>query len=338
MASGTGELVHREDSTHTQGRLLQVRDCRRLSPGMAHRHNKAMPLVSVVMIFLNEERFIEEAVRSVREQTLTDWELVLVDDGSTDGSTQIARDLATSDERIRYLDHPGHQNRGTSVTRNVGVAHTTAPYVAFIDGDDVWMPEKLAEQVELLESMPDVALVCGAVLGWWSWDPAATKADTLDLTLEVAAERRFDPPEGALAAYPLGRGDFGSTDLIVRRTAFEAVGGFEERFRTIFEDQSLCMKIYLRYPIYISSRTWFLYRQHDASCCAQFSNVAWLRVQRVYLDWLKDHVEPLGDARVSAAVRRARRELVFLRLKAPAGEFRQYIKRIMPRVRPNWTQ
>jgi glycosyltransferase involved in cell wall biosynthesis len=287
-----------------------------------------MPLVSVVMIFLNEERFIEEAVRSVREQTLTDWELVLVDDGSTDGSTQIARDLATSDERIRYLDHPGHQNRGTSVTRNVGVAHTTAPYVAFIDGDDVWMPEKLAEQVELLESMPDVALVCGAVLSWWSWDPAATKVDILDLTLGVA-DRRLDPPEGALAVYPLGGGATGGPDLIVRRTAFEAVGGFEERFRTIFEDQSLCMKIYLRYPVYISSRTWFLYRQHDASCCAQFSDVAWLRVQRVFQDWLKDHVEPLGDARVSAAVRRAERRLVYLRLQARAWEFRQYMKRVI---------
>lgn len=81
-----------------------------------------MPRVSVVMIFLDEERFIEEAVRSVQEQTLTDWELILVDDGSTDRSTQIARDLAAADERIHYLDHPGHENRGTAISRNFGIA------------------------------------------------------------------------------------------------------------------------------------------------------------------------------------------------------------------------
>ena len=288
-----------------------------------------MPLVSVVLIFLNEERFIEEAVRSVREQTLTDWELILVDDGSTDRSTAIARNLATSDDRIRYLDHPAHQNRGTGISRNFGVAHTTAPYVAFIDGDDVWMPEKLAEQVDLLERMPDVALVCGAVLSWYSWDPAATKVDTIELTLEVADDRRLDPPEAALTAYPLGRGDSGSTDLMVRRAVFDAVGGFEERFRTIYEDQSLCMKIFLRYPVFISSRVWFRYRQHDASTCAQFSELAWLRVQRIYLDWLKDHVEDLGDARVSAAVRSARHELVYLQLRQRTWEFKRWAKHLV---------
>ena len=75
-------------------------------------HTGAMPLVSVVLIFLDEERFIEEAVQSVREQTLKEWELILVDDGSTDRSTMIAHDLAAHDERIRYVDHAGHKNRG----------------------------------------------------------------------------------------------------------------------------------------------------------------------------------------------------------------------------------
>src|SRR4051812_5156182 len=113
-----------------------------------------MPLVSVVLIFLNEERFLEEAVQSVREQTLTDWELILVDDGSTDRSTAIARDLAAQDERIRYVEHPRHANRGMAASRNVGVGNGSAPYVAFIDGDDVWAPFKLYEQVEILERMP----------------------------------------------------------------------------------------------------------------------------------------------------------------------------------------
>ena len=289
-----------------------------------------MPLVSVVLIFLNEERFLEEAVRTVREQTLTDWELVLVDDGSTDRSTAIARDLARADERIRYVDHPGHENRGTGVSRNFGVAHTTAPYIAFIDGDDVWMPGKLTEQVELLEGMPDVAMVSGAIRYWYSWDPAAVRADTLRLILDVATDRRFDPPDAALAGYPLGRGDCGYVDLLIRRTVFDAVGGFEERFRGVCEDQSLYFKVFLRYPVYISSRTWLSYRQHGASTWAQTGRTEYLRVQLVFLDWLKDGVERLGHARVSAAFRRARCRLFWEILKDRVPDrYKDPVKRLL---------
>ena len=239
-----------------------------------------MPVVSVVLIFLNEERFIEEAVQSVRDQSLEDWELMLVDDGSTDRSTPIARDLAAQDERIRYVDHPGHENRGMAASRNLGVAQSSAPYLAFLDGDDVWEPLKLAEQVDLLEFMPDVALVCGAQLYWHSWDPASTKADRNVLTGGMA-DRRLDPPDAALTMYPLVSDvDGAGPDLLVRRSVFEAVGGFEERFRGMYEDQSLYIKIFLRYAVYISARTWLRYRQHDASCCAQTTWTDYLRAAK----------------------------------------------------------
>jgi glycosyltransferase involved in cell wall biosynthesis len=293
------------------------------------RNNEAVPLVSVVLIFLNEEQFLEEAVQSVRDQTLTDWELVLVDDGSTDRSTSIACNLAARDGRIRYVEHPDHANRGMAASRNFGVAHTTAPYIAFIDGDDVWVPDKLAEQVALLESMPDVAMVNGAVLDWWSWKPASSKPDVLHLIAGVA-DRRLDPPDAALAVRPLGRGHTGAVDLLVRRNAFQAVGGFEERFHGMFEDQSFLIKVYLRYPIYVSSRAWIRYRRHDASCCSQTSKTAFYRVQRVYLHWLRDHVERLGDPRVSAAFRRAEREVPYLILRAPATDLYLRLKARVP--------
>ncbi len=278
-----------------------------------------MPGVSVVLNFLNEERFLEEAVRSVCAQTLADWELILVDDGSTDRSTQIARELAARDARIRYVDHPGHENKGGSASRNLGVANTTAPYIAFIDGDDVWVPTKLAEQVELLERMPDVAMVNGALHCWYSWDPASTQPDETVLTGGVV-DRRIDPPKAALTIYPLVDVDGAGVDLLVRRSVFDAVGGFEERFRGMYDDQSFLIKVFLRYPIYISSRAWILYRQHDESCCEQISQAAYLRVRGVFLDWLKDDVERLGDRRVSAALRRARRQNRYRKLRRPAGE------------------
>jgi glycosyltransferase involved in cell wall biosynthesis len=282
----------------------------------ACRHTGPMPVVSVVLIFLNEERFLEEAVQSVCDQTLTDWELILVDDGSTDGSTNIARERAARDARIRYVDHPGHENRGMAASRNLGAAHSSAPYLGFLDGDDVWLPGKLTEQVDLLENMPDVAMVNGALLYWSSWDPASEARDRNVLTGGVG-DRRLDPPEIALTMYPLGTADGAGVDLLVRRNVFDAVGGFEERFRGIFEDQSFMIKVFLRFPIYISSQVWIYYRQHDASECAQTSSSAYLRVRGVFLAWLTDDVERLGDPRVSDALRRARRQLRYKRLMAP---------------------
>ncbi len=212
--------------------------------------------------------------------------------------------MAARDARIRYINHPGHGNKGGSASRNFGVANTTAPYIAFIDGDDVWVPTKLAEQVDLLERMPDVAMVNGALRCWHSWDPASTEADETYLTGGVA-DRRIDPPEAALTIYPLALVNGAGVDLLVRRSVFDAVGGFEERFRGMYDAQSFLVKAFLRYPIYISSRAWLLYRQHDDSCCAQISQSAYFRVRGAFLDWLKDEVEQLGDPRVRAALRRA---------------------------------
>jgi glycosyltransferase involved in cell wall biosynthesis len=293
-----------------------------------------MALVSVVLIFLNEERFIEEALQSVCNQTLTDWELILVDDGSTDRSTLIARNLAAEDQRVHYLDHPGHTNRGMSASRNLGAAHATAPYITFFDADDIYMPDMLAEQVNLLESMPDVAMVCGAMLYWHSWDPASTKADWTPLTGGVA-DLRLDPPEAALTIYPLAReSPAAGTDVLVRRTVFEAVGGFEEHFRglySLYEDQAFLIKVYLRYPVYISSRVWRHYRLHDASCCAQITSTDYWRVRSFFLDWLQADVGRLGDPRVRAALRHCRRDLRYQRLRAHA---RQIVDRFLAQV-PN---
>src|SRR5438128_2284668 len=106
------------------------------------------PLVSTVMIFLNAERFMQEALDSVFAQTWERWELLLVDDGSTDDSREIAkRSAAEHPAKVRYLEHPGHENRGMSASRNLGIRHARGAFVAFLDADDVWLPAKLAEQI-----------------------------------------------------------------------------------------------------------------------------------------------------------------------------------------------
>ena len=132
------------------------------------------PRVSAVVIFLNEERFLGEAIASVRSQSLDGWELLLVDDGSTDASAALAREAAASEpERIRYLEHPGHANRGMSASRNLGLAATRGEFVAFLDADDVWLPERLERAVALLDAHPEAEMVYGRTQYWRSWSGRA---------------------------------------------------------------------------------------------------------------------------------------------------------------------
>src|SRR5256885_11136720 len=116
-------------------------------------------LVSVVMPFLNLAQYLGEAIESVLAQTYPSWELLLVDDGSTDGASEIARSYAARHpERIRYLEHPGHRNRGMSASRNLGLQQSRGALVAFLDSDDVWLPEKLARQVATLDAHPEAQM------------------------------------------------------------------------------------------------------------------------------------------------------------------------------------
>ena len=131
-------------------------------------------LVSIIIIFLNEQRFIGEAIESVIAQTYDHWELFLVDDGSIDNSTEIAQGYAREyPKRIRYLEHPGHQNRGMSRSRNLGIQGARGEFLAFLDADDVWLPRKLARQLAILDEQPDAGMVYGSTELWHSWRDAA---------------------------------------------------------------------------------------------------------------------------------------------------------------------
>lgn len=106
------------------------------------------PLVSIVMPTHNSGAFLEEAVASVRAQTITDWELLLVDDASTDGSADLARNLQVVDPRIRIFLKA--ENQGPAVSRNIALEHARGRYIAFLDSDDLWRPKKLERQLALL--------------------------------------------------------------------------------------------------------------------------------------------------------------------------------------------
>ena len=108
------------------------------------------PLVSVLMPAYNAEKYIEKAIRSVIAQTVSDWELVIIDDYSQDRTCQIAEALARADARIRL--YRNEQNQGAARTRNRGLDLCRGQYVALLDSDDVWYPEKLEKQLVLAQA------------------------------------------------------------------------------------------------------------------------------------------------------------------------------------------
>jgi len=191
------------------------------------------PLVSIVTIFLNEERYLAEAVASVLGQTYPAWELLLVDDGSTDGSTALARERAARDPgRVRYLEHPGHANRGMSAARNLGIAAARGAYVAFLDADDTWLPGKLTAQVALLRAHPDAAMVYGRTLIWHGWTgrPEDVARDHV-LDLGVPADALIAQPRLFFVLLENRAQTPTTCNALLRRDVLERVGGFVESFR-----------------------------------------------------------------------------------------------------------
>jgi glycosyltransferase involved in cell wall biosynthesis len=263
-----------------------------------------MPKVSCIIIFLNEERFLAEAVESILAQTFADWELLLVDDGSSDRSASIATSYVDRyPGRIFYFTHPGYANRGMSASRNLGLQHARGRYVAFLDGDDVWMHNKLAEQVALFEQHPEAVMICGATEYWHSWDAnSPSRQDRIVYTGDVVVPKTLEqnrlywPTDLIKMLYPLGRGATPSASgYMFTRSFAEAVGGFENAFRGLFEDQVFRVKAYLHGPIFISSSCFDRYRQHPDSC-VHVAMVSGLNIEArfAFLTWLKCYLDRVG--------------------------------------------
>jgi glycosyltransferase involved in cell wall biosynthesis len=225
------------------------------------------PLVSCIMIFLNAEKYIQEAIESVFAQTYPAWELLLVDDGSTDGSTAIALQYAREHpERVHYLEHPGHQNRGMSAARNAGIVEARGEYIAFLDADDVWLPDKLEHQVAVLSSRPEAGMVYGPTQWWYSWTgQAGDRSRDFIHDLGVPANALLRPPE-LVTRFLRQEGISPCTcSVLLRKEVVDRVGGFEEEFRDLYEDQAFFAKVCLARPVFVTNRCQARYRQHPSS-------------------------------------------------------------------------
>ncbi len=259
------------------------------------------PLVSVVIPFLNAENFIQEAIDSVFAQTYDNWELLLVDDGSTDGSTAIARLYAEKHpDKVCYLEHEEHQNRGACASRNLGIRYAKGEYIALLDADDVWLPHKLERQVAILDSYPEAGMVYGATKYWKSWTGNPEDVDG-DFVPELCTHSNtlFQPPRLATLCYPLGQATAPCpSDLLLRRDVVEQIGGFVEEFPNayqLYEDQAFLLKVYLATPVFVVNECWDLYRLHSDSCVAKATAANQYEVIRLFFfNWLEKYLIEQG--------------------------------------------
>jgi glycosyltransferase involved in cell wall biosynthesis len=259
-------------------------------------------LVSVVIIFLNEERFLRAAIESVLAQDYPHWELLLVDDGSTDASPDIARAFASEHSRIRCLAHPGGQNRGMSASRNLGLTHARGEYVAFLDADDVYLPQRLRRHVEVLAAQPGISMTVSSHIRWFD-----DSTDTVEQS-EVGYARPFfvvgdivwEPPLGLIVVMCVPYLNVGTCNLTIRRRIAEQVGGFEDGFTAMYEDQVFAAKILARYPVYVMQAYLARYRHHGASATRRAKATTEFLVATSYADttrffaWLLNYLAEHG--------------------------------------------
>jgi glycosyltransferase involved in cell wall biosynthesis len=255
------------------------------------------PLVSNIIIFFNAGRFIQEAIESVFAQTYENWELLLVDDGSEDDSTNIAKTYALKyPGKVYYYQHDNHQNFGMSASRNLGIDCAKGKYITFLDADDIWLPHKLSQQVAILESRAEAAMVYGNMLFWYSWNKNSnTSLNDYFMNLGFPPNTLIQPPRLVIPFVQDSVQIPSPSDVMIRRTAFDQVGLFEESFRGYGEDRVFYIKILLSAPVFIACECWTYYRQHDDSCCATSHKSGQIfAAYQAYFNWIKSYLLERG--------------------------------------------
>jgi glycosyltransferase involved in cell wall biosynthesis len=204
-------------------------------------------LVSVIVPVFNAAAFVEQTIRSVLAQTYQAFEIIVIDDGSTDSTLDVVRNIGGP---IRILGQP---NSGVCVARNTAAREARGEFLAFLDSDDVWEPEKLAKQVSVFREHPDVAVV-------------ATWHDEIDqvgrpLTREMKQPRSLmDRPVGLHRVF-LKEGNFLSVSAcLIRREAFMTAGGFHVRERILSGDYDLWIRLSEYHKFFVLSDALTHYR------------------------------------------------------------------------------
>ena len=208
-----------------------------------------VPTVSVVIATYNRADLLPETIESVLKQTFRDFELIVVDDGSTDDTEQV---LKSYGDRLRYLRQ---ENRGPSAARNFGVSHARASWISIQDSDDICAPDHLETLYSFVEKSPDLGMVFAN--GAYIDDPGGKTI------IPQAKSKR-------LAENGVELRDLFSTSIVrlqaalLSKKALLAIGGLDENLR-IAMDLDLAFRFFMRFPIAYIDKVIFFYRRHEGN-------------------------------------------------------------------------
>ena len=192
---------------------------------------KRNPLVSVIIPTYNRGWIIKEAIDSILAQDYTEFELIVVDDGSTDHTSDV---LDSYGDDIKVLFQ---KNKGVSAARNRGIAEASGKFIAFLDSDDLWLPQKLTVQIEFFNQTPD-ALICQTEEVW------------IRNGLRVNPKKRHKKPSGMIFNPSLELCLVSPSAVMIRRSLFGRVGKFDETLPAC-EDYDLWLRISCRFPVHL---------------------------------------------------------------------------------------
>jgi len=230
----------------------QLESSQRAKRESTARPQTTAPAVSVVMPIYNGAQYLREALASIRWQTFTDWELVCVNDGSTDESLKILRQFAAIDSRIRIVNQ---ENQGIVEALNRGVEESRADWIARIDSDDVALPVRLATQWRYIQENPEVVLVGSHML---FVDPKGNP---------ICIERYQTTHEGVEQALLGGKaGSFGHPSVLMRRDKVLEAGGYRKEFEWV-EDTDLWLRMIRLGRVANIPQVLVNYRLHEQSVC-----------------------------------------------------------------------
>lgn len=222
---------------------------------------KNAPLVSVIIPAYNRVDYIDQAVMSVLNQSYLPIELIVVDDGSTDGTYELLKNYGS---QIQLLTHPGRINKGQSTAINLGLSQARGKYIAILDSDDYWLLNKLEMQVGFLEEHPEIGLVYG------NGHYVDAEGEILFPFHDEWHVENNDPGRVLLDCYMLL-----PQNALVRRVVYDKVGFFEESLRAA-QDHDMLIRIaeqtkFAYIPDYL-----FYYRRHSASISAHGQEKRWI--------------------------------------------------------------
>jgi glycosyltransferase involved in cell wall biosynthesis len=250
-----------------------------------------LPKVSVITAAYNHVQFVRQAVESVLNQTYRDFEYIVVDDGSSDGTAEVLKSFG---DRIHYIRK---ENKGVASARNHGIRKSSGDYIAILDSDDAWMPNKLERQMPTFEERPETAVVYSQAC----IIDAAGKRNSDDLLGEpLNPETAFDDllrhdPIPVLTA-------------IVKRKCIDELGGFTEPL-TAISDWDLWVRISTRWPIAFIPEPLAFYRIHGRNSYITLNNSG--QVNRQHLLMLRDTTNALSGNRFEIKSKKERLEATF---------------------------